>query len=42
MSKDTKITMTHIIAKGMLISMAKNRRDVGRIKWGYVRKKFNN
>ena len=36
MSNGVKITMTHIFAKGLLLSMSRNRRDVGRISWGYV------
>lgn len=30
--------MTHLVTKGVLLSLDRNRRDVGRIKWGYVNK----
>lgn len=36
MQKEAKITMTHIFSKALMMGMAKNRRDFGRIKWGYV------
>lgn len=35
--KDTKVTMTHIMTKAMFYAAHRNRRDVGRIKWGHVR-----
>jgi hypothetical protein len=31
-----KITMTHMMSKAICIGMSKMRRDMGRIKWGYV------
>ena len=31
-----KITMTHLVTKGLAIASSKMRRDIGRIKWGYV------
>ena len=34
--KEVKVTVTHLITKGMMMSLAKNRNLVGRIKWGYV------
>jgi hypothetical protein len=37
MQKDHKITITHLMCKGMALGAAKMRRDIGRIKWGYVR-----
>ncbi len=33
---EQKITMTHLMSKGLAIASAKMRRDFGRIKWGYV------
>lgn len=33
---DVKITMTHLVSKGLAIASSKMRRDIGRIKWGYV------
>ena len=36
MQKESKITLTHVVAKALALSMSKNRRDVGRISWGYV------
>ena len=35
MQKETKVTLTHIFSKAMMIACYKNRRDIGRIKWGY-------
>ena len=31
-----KITMTHLMSKAICVGMSKMRRDIGRIKWGYV------
>jgi hypothetical protein len=31
-----KITMTHLMSKAICNGMCKMRRDLGRIKWGYV------
>jgi len=31
-----KITMTHLVSKAIAMGMSKMRRDMGRIKWGYV------
>lgn len=36
MQSEQKITMTHLVSKGLAIASAKMRRDIGRIKWGYV------
>ena len=33
-SPDNKITLTHIYTRAMGLAMSKNRREVGRIKWG--------
>jgi hypothetical protein len=35
-----KVTMTHLVSKGLSIAIAKMRRDIGRIKWGYVRARY--
>ena len=37
---EQKITMTHLVSKGLAIAASKMRRDIGRIKWGYVRLGF--
>jgi hypothetical protein len=37
MSSGVKITITHVIAKAIAMALHKNRRDIGRIKFGYVR-----
>eukprot|EP00347_Sterkiella_histriomuscorum_P023920 403332930 len=36
--KDQKVTITHLMSKGMLLAAHRNRRDVGRIKWGHFQK----
>lgn len=36
--KETKITITHVISKGMAVAIYKMRRDIGRIKWGYFQR----
>lgn len=33
---DQKITMTHLVTKALAVGTSKMRRDIGRIKWGYV------
>ncbi len=33
--KEAKITVTHLISKGMAVGIHRIRRDMGRIKWGY-------
>jgi len=32
--------MTHVMTKAMFLANDRNRRDIGRIKWGHVRKKY--
>lgn len=32
-----KITLTHLMSKAIAVGMSKMRRDIGRIRWGYVR-----
>lgn len=39
--KDVKITMTHIFSRAIGLAMSKNRRDVGRIKWGNFQQSEN-
>jgi len=29
--------MTHLMSKAICVGMSKMRRDIGRIKWGYVK-----
>lgn len=36
MSKDVKITMTHLFTRAIGMAMSKNRRDIGRIVFGNV------
>ena len=36
--KETKITITHLISKGMVVAIHKMKRDIGRIKWGYFQR----
>ncbi|CDW81108.1 2-oxo acid dehydrogenase acyltransferase [Stylonychia lemnae] len=36
--KEHRITMTHVMTKAMFLSNDRNRRDVGRIKWGHFQK----
>lgn len=31
-----KITVTHLTTKAVAVAISKMRRDIGRIKWGYV------
>ena len=35
MQSEVKITLTHVYTKAMIASCYKNRRDIGRIKFGY-------
>lgn len=37
-SNGIKITMTHIFSRAMAFALSKNRREVGRIKWGNFQK----
>jgi len=37
-SKGVKITMTHIFTKALFSAMSRNRRDIGRLSWGYFKK----
>ncbi len=36
-----KITLTHLMSKAVCVGMSKMRRDMGRIKWGYVNTSFS-